>query len=72
MDLQFGLAIVDQMKGDKETKQRMHGWMSWESKSGKRLRALGAQALLALAARLDAAVLLARQEEDTLTPVKTT
>ena len=66
MDLQIGLAIVDQMNGGKETKQCMDGWMHRESASGKRLRALGARMLVALATRLDPAGGLAWREQSSL------
>jgi hypothetical protein len=52
MELQFGLAIVDEMNGGKETRQRLNGWMNGESKMARRLRSVGAKALVALAARL--------------------
>jgi hypothetical protein len=52
MELQVGLAIVDEMNGGKETKRRMDGWMNGESRAVRRLRHSGARALVALAARL--------------------
>jgi hypothetical protein len=52
MELQVGLAIVDEMNGGKETRQRMDAWMGSESKAMRRLRHFGARALVALAARL--------------------
>jgi hypothetical protein len=54
MELQFGLAIVDQMNGGEETRRRMQGWMHGESRAARRLRERGSRALLALAARLSA------------------
>ena len=52
MDLMFGLATVDKMQGDRLGRQLANGWMGWESKRGRQLRALGAKALIALAAWL--------------------
>ena len=52
MELQIGLAIVDEMGGGQETKQRMDGWMGRESHTAQRLRAASARVLLALATRL--------------------
>jgi hypothetical protein len=52
MELQFGLAIVDQMNGGKETRRRMQGWMHGESRAARRLRESGVRVLLALATRL--------------------
>ena len=52
MNLQIGLAIVDQMNGGKETRQRMDGWMNRDSRTMRRLRTISANALVALAARL--------------------
>lgn len=52
MNLQIGLAIVDQMNGGKETRQRMDGWMNRESRLSRRLRTISANALVALATRL--------------------
>ena len=52
MDLQFALAIVDELGGGNETKQRMAGWMGRESPTVRRLRAASARVLLALATRL--------------------
>lgn len=52
MDLMFGLATVDKMQGDRLGRQLANGWMGWESKRGRQLRALGAKALIALATRL--------------------
>jgi hypothetical protein len=52
MNLQFGLAIVDEMNGGKETRQRMDGWMNHESKTLRKLRTISAKALVALADRL--------------------
>lgn len=56
MELQIGLAIVDQMTGGKETTQRMQGWMARELRTVRRLRLVGARALVALAARLEPAL----------------
>ena len=53
MDLQFGLAIVDQMNGDKAARQCMEGWMHRESRVA-RLRTVGAQVLVTRRARRDA------------------
>jgi hypothetical protein len=58
----IGLAAVDEVTGGKQMQQLTNGWMGWESKSGRLLRAIGARALVALAARLDATTLLARQD----------
>ena len=52
MELQIGLAIVDEMGGGKETRQRMDGWMNGESRVTRQLLLVGAKALVALAARL--------------------
>lgn len=52
MDLLIGLAVVDQVTGGKQMRQLSHGWMGWESRSGRWLRARSARALIALAARL--------------------
>ena len=52
MELQIGLAIVDQVNGEQETKRRVDGWMNSESQAVRRLRMVGARALVALAARL--------------------
>ena len=68
MNLQIGLAIVDQMNGGKETRQRMDGWMHQESKMVRRLRTIGAQALIALAARLDATATLSQRQDAGLAP----
>ena len=52
MELQFALAIVDEMGGGRETRRRMAGWMGRESQTARRLRAASARILLALATRL--------------------
>ncbi|HET8630141.1 MAG TPA: hypothetical protein VFL91_22185 [Thermomicrobiales bacterium] len=52
MDLMFGLAALDTMQGDRLGRRLANGWMGWESQRGRQLRALGARALIALAARL--------------------
>lgn len=70
MDLMIGLAAVDEVTGGKEMRRLANGWMGWESKSGRRLRVLGAHLLLTLATRLDSAVTQARQEEMMLTPAQ--
>ena len=62
MNLIIGLAAVDEVNGGKQMQQLANGWMGWESKSGRRLRAFGARLLVALAARLDATALPARQD----------
>ena len=49
MELQFGLAIVDEMSGRRETRRRMDGWMGQESRVALRLRTAGARALMILA-----------------------
>jgi hypothetical protein len=68
MDLQFGLAIVDQMSGDQAARQCMEGWMHQESKLARRLRTIGAQALITLAARLDATATRAQRQDTALSP----
>ena len=52
MELQIGLALVDQVNGGKETKQRMDGWAGREPVVARRVRAVAAKALVVLAARL--------------------
>jgi hypothetical protein len=52
MDLMIGLAAVDRVTGDKQMQQLANGWMGWESQRGRRLRALSARVLVALARRL--------------------
>jgi hypothetical protein len=66
MDLLFGLATVDKMQNDRLGRQLANGWMGWESKTMRRVRALGARALVTLAARLDATAVLARQDAPAL------
>ena len=48
----FGLVVVDQMSGGKGMRQLANGWMNRESKLARRLRAVAAKALVALAVRL--------------------
>ena len=50
--LLVGLVIVDEMNDRRQMRQLAEGWMGWESRSGRRLRALGARLLLTLAARV--------------------
>ncbi len=52
MELQFGLAIVDEMNGGEEARRRMNGWMGRESGTVRWLRERGVRVLLALATRL--------------------
>ena len=47
--LLVALMAVDEAHGGRQMRQLSHGWMGWESKSGRRLRSLGARTLLALA-----------------------
>lgn len=54
MELQFGLAIVDEMNGGEEAWRRMQGWMHRESRAARRVRAVAAGLLAALARRRDA------------------
>ena len=50
--LLVGLVIVDEMQGGRRMRQLADGWMGWEWRRGRRLRALGARLLLAVAARV--------------------
>ena len=68
MELQIGLAIVDQVNGGKEARQRMDGWMHQESKVTRRLRTIGAHALVTLAARLDPALASPRRAATPVAP----
>ena len=46
------LVMIDEMNDGKQMKQLANGWMGWESKTMRRVRALSARMLVALAARL--------------------
>ena len=52
MDLMVTLAAVDRVTGNRQMKQLSNGWMGWESKVGRRVRAALAHGLVALAARI--------------------
>ena len=68
MELQIGLAIVDQVNGGKETRQRMQGWMGSESRAVRQLRTVGARTLVALAARLTPEPLALPEPQRAATP----
>ena len=68
MNLQIGLAIVDQMNGGKETRQRMDGWMNRDSRTMRRLRTISANALVALAAHLTPEPIILSEPQRTATP----
>jgi hypothetical protein len=72
MDLLFGLATVDKMQNDRLGRQLANGWMGWESKTMRRVRALGARALVTLAAWLDPAHPRALMPELGATDARTT
>ena len=52
MDLMFGLWVVDQMNGGRQTKQLAKGWSSRSPHRGGRLRRSVGAALIALGTRL--------------------
>ncbi len=52
MDLMFGLSVVDQMNGGRQTKRLAQGWSERSSRLGGRLRQRTGAALLALGTRL--------------------
>ena len=66
MNLVIGLAAVDRVTGEREMQRLANGWMGWESKTGRRVRAALAGGLVTLAARIAPAPLasapLARQQ----------
>ena len=52
MGLMFGLSVVDQMNGGRQTKQLAMGWSSRSLRRGGRLRRSVGAALIALGTRL--------------------
>jgi hypothetical protein len=50
--LLIGLVIVDEMNDRRQMRQLADGWMGWEWRHGRHLRAFGARLLLALAGRV--------------------
>jgi hypothetical protein len=72
MNLIIGLAAVDEVTGGKQMQQLANGWMGRESKHGRKLRALGAQVLINLAARLDPAHLRGLMPEQGTTEARAT
>ena len=52
MDLMFGLSVVDQMNGGRQTKQLAEGWAHRSPRPSGRLRARVGAALIALGTRL--------------------
>ena len=52
MDLMFGLSVVDQLNGGRQTKQLAEGWTSRLPGPGGRLRQRIGAALIALGTRL--------------------
>ena len=56
MDLMFGLSVVDQMNGGRQTKKLAKGWTERSSRPGGRLRRRTGAALIALGTRLAPAV----------------
>jgi hypothetical protein len=48
----IGLVIVDEMNDRRQMRQLADGWMGWEWRHGRYLRARGARLLLSVAARL--------------------
>jgi hypothetical protein len=53
--LLIGLVIVDEMNDRRQLRQLADGWMGWEWRHGRRLRALGARLLLTLSGRVASA-----------------
>ncbi len=56
MDLMFGLSVVDQMNGGRQTKKLAKGWTECSSGPGGRLRRSVGAALITLGTRLAPAV----------------
>jgi hypothetical protein len=66
MNLIIGLAAVDEATGGKQMRRLADGWVGRESKTLRRVRALGARALVSMAVRLDATARPAGQEAPAL------